>query len=186
MEKKKNTQPGRKSTIARLVILAIFTVIALVTSIGTLPGYIAKLGFAKALLEAIGGCGVLLLTGVWIWGLIKWIVFMSPKSFALAKRFRDSWTPLTNLGVFVKVCIGLIIAIVPITAYAATFSLFYSITFHIARSGLNILTALLLLILGAAAVLITAFWDLCSLKNLSAVEEIKKRFAKEPTHPVEK
>ena len=52
---------GRKGAIARLTVLAIVSIIGILSSICTLPGFVESRGLGPAILEAIGGCGTLLM-----------------------------------------------------------------------------------------------------------------------------
>ena len=51
---------GRKGAIARLTVLTIVSIIGILSSICTLPGFVESRGLGPAILEAIGGCGTLI------------------------------------------------------------------------------------------------------------------------------
>ncbi len=167
--------PGRKGAIARLIVLAIFALIAFLGSFGTIGEFIPKQGFWNALVEAIGGCGVLLLTGAWFWGLMKWIGFIAPKSFGAAGALWNGWIPLTFLGLYIKACLWLIIAMAPISAYALSFSLLYKVFFNTARAGITIFSAAGYLLLGIASTALLLLVDVCKLKGLSAKAVLREK-----------
>ena len=171
--------PKKTGTIIRLVILGLFTVIGVLTAVLTLPDYIVKRGFWLALWEAFGGCGLMLLTGVVIWGLFKWIAFMGPKSLGWANRFYNNWIPLTVLGVFVRACLWLIILVVPCSIYTFLMSPLTALTMHLAEAGIGFFSAMLLFILGVIAVIVAGFVDICKLRQLPPLETAKKLLNKE-------
>lgn len=167
--------PGRKGAIARLIMLGVFAVIGLLSSFGTIPQFAEKQGLGAAILEAFAGCGVIFLTGGFFWGLIKWIGFIAPKSFGLAKRFWCGWIPMTFLGVYLKCALWLIIAIAPCSAFTLLFSLFYSLTFSIAQMDMNLIIAMGMFFGGCAVVLTMGLVDICKLRQLSFVEVVRER-----------
>ena len=167
--------PGRKGTIARLIVLGIFTVIALLSSILTLPEYISRRGFGLAILEAFGGCGILLLTGALFWGFMKWISFMGPKSLGAANRFWHAWIPLTFFGLYIKACLWLLITVVPCTIYGLLMAPVYSITLHFTKTEIGFFAAMGLFILGVAATVIMFFVDICKLRQLDPIATAKEK-----------
>lgn len=169
--------PGRKGAIARLIILGLVALIGVLASFLTLPEYIARRGFGLALLEAFGGCGIIFLAGAFFWGMIKWIGFIAPKSFRIANKLWRGWIPLTFLGVYIKACLWLIIAIAPCSAYTLLLSPLTMMTAHFAENAIDIFSAFGLFLGGAAAVIVMGFVDICKLRQVSAVERAKQIWA---------
>ena len=164
--------PGKKGSIARLIVLGLISVIAVLSSVLTLPKYIGRKGYGPAVLEAFAGCGLLLLLAAGMWGLMKWIGFIAPKSFGLAKRFWQAWRPLTFFGVYLKACVWLLIAMVPVTASTMLITPLTSIGFLVA-GNLNLLSALGMFLAGAVLVVLVGFVDMCKLRQVSPVESAK-------------
>ncbi len=164
--------PGKKGAIARLVVLGIISLIAVLVSFLTLPKYIGRIGFGPAILEAFASCGLLFMLAAGMWGLIKWIGFIAPKSFGLAKRFWQAWRPLTFFGVYLKACVWLLIAMVPVTASTMLITPLTSIGFLVA-GNMNLLSALGLFLGGAVLVILVGFVDICKLRQVSPIESVK-------------
>ncbi len=174
---KRNTKvPGRTGAIARLAVVWIMTLISFVGSFFTLPDFYRLVGLGHAILEAFAGFGVLTLTAAMLWLGMKFIGFIAPKSFRLAKKFWQAWVPLTFFGVYIKFCIFCLLALVPITA---TFGLFSAVIMLIAgmlAGNIHTLSALALLVAGAAGVAGCSFWDLCKLRQVKPMAVIRQWF----------
>ena len=168
---------GRKGAIARLTVLAIVSIIGILSSICTLPSFVESRGLGPAILEAIGGCGTLLMLAAWFWGMMKWIAVVGPKSFGWARSFWNAWSPLTFFGLYIKFCIWLIVGMVPVMIFGITYMPLFKLTLFFAENGLNIFSALLLLALGAGLALLLAFWDVCKLRGLSPIAVIRRKLA---------
>ena len=168
---------GRKGAIARLIVLAIISIIGVLSSIGTLPDYVASRGFGPAILEAIGGCGLILILAAWFWGLMKWIAVVAPKAFGWARSFWNAWQPLTFFGLYIKFCIWLVIGLAPTMIFAYTLSPIYLVALPLAKNGLNIFSALLLLVVGVGLVVLLAFWDVCKLRAQAPTAVIRRKLA---------
>ena len=169
--------PGKKGAIARLIILGLIAVIGILVGFGTLPEYVQKRGLGLAILEAFGGTGVIFLLGAFFWILIKWIGFMAPKSFRLAKRFWMTWYPLTFFGLYLKAVLWLIIAIAPCSAITLLFSPLMTVTMHFAEVEIDFLSAMALFLGSGALVAVLAFVDICKLRCTPAAAVMKEKLA---------
>lgn len=166
---------GHKGTVIRLIVMGLFTLITLLISFGTLPGYAVKLGLWRAVLEAFSGCGLLLMAISFFWGLIKWIAMVAPKSFGLANRMWRGWIPLTFFGLYIKSVIWLLVGLVPCMIFGMLYSPIVILGFKLAQGGMNILTALATFLAGAALVGILALLDGCKLFAVSPATLIKQK-----------
>ena len=169
--------PGKKGTIARLIVLGIVALIGILSSILTLPEYTARRGFGLALLEAFGGCGALFLLAAFIWGFMKWISFMGPKSLGAANRFWQAWIPLTFLGVYIKACIWLIVTVVPCSIYGMLMVPLFTVTQHFTEVNIGFFSAMGLFLGGAALVMAVGFVDICKLRRVSPMAVVKEKLA---------
>jgi hypothetical protein len=168
---------GRKGAIARLAVLTIVSLIGILSSVCTIPDFASRRGLWAALMEAIGGCGILLMLAAWFWGMLKWIAVVGPRSFGWARSFWQAWQPLTFFGVYIKFCIWLIIGMVPVMAFGFSYLPLFKLTWFFAENGIGLIAALLLLALGAGLVALLGFWDLCRLKGLSPTAILRQKLA---------
>lgn len=166
------TIPGKKGAIARLIVLGLISVIAVLVSFLSLPHYIGQTGFFPALLEAFGSCGLLLMLAASAWAMMKWLVVIAPKSFGLAKRFWLSWEALTFFGLYIKACIWLLIAVTPCAVATMFVSPLVSLGLLFAEN-MNLLTALGMLLGGGLLVVLVGFVDICKLGHFSPIRFVK-------------
>jgi len=167
--------PGKKGAIARLIVMGLFVVIALISCVGFLMS--ADGGFIDVVLETLVSFGTLCTVGAWFWGMMKWIGFIAPKSFSLANTMWCSWHVLTIFGLYIKAMVWALCALFPIAACFATFSPMYTVFFSIAKNGINFFNAMGMLILGCNLVVVLGFVDVCKLRRLCAWEEFKRLLA---------
>jgi hypothetical protein len=172
-----NNIPGKKGAIARLIVLGITVLIGLLFSFGSIPDMIPKRGLFPAIWEAIGGSGTIFLLAAFFWGAMKWLGFIAPKSFHIANSFWQLWTPLTFLGVYVKVCIWLIITVVPCEIYFFLLMPLASLSGHFAQVNIDFFSAIGLFLGGAALVTAIGFLDICKLRCVSPIDTIKEVLA---------
>ncbi len=157
--------PGKAGAIARLAVLWIFAVISFCGSFFTIPTFAGRVGLWQAIVDSLAGFGTLLLTGAFLWCIMKWVVFIFPKSFGLGKRFWQSWIPLTFLGLYLKFAVFCLLALVPITASFALFSPLMFLVFQLSCVKISILGALPLLAAGVAAAGLCSLLDVCKLRK---------------------
>lgn len=169
--------PGRKGAIARLIVMGLIAVIALLSSFGTIGQYIPKRGFGIALLEAFGGCGVLMMLGAFFWGFMKWIAVVTPKAFRAANKFWCAWIPLTFFGVYIKAMIWVLIVGVPTCIFGYGFVPVFLLTQHFAENEISFLPAMGMFLGGVALVAVLGFVDICKLKAVSPVQTVKELLA---------
>lgn len=167
--------PGKKGAIARLIVMGLFVVIALISCVGFLMS--ADGGFIDVVLETLVSFGTLCTVGAWFWFAMKWIGFIAPKSFGLANTMWCSWHVLTIFGLYIKAMVWAVCALFPIGACFATFSPMYMVFFSIAKNGINFFNAMGMLILGCGLVAVLGFIDVCKLRMMSPVEEMKRLWA---------
>lgn len=158
--------PGKKGAIARLIVLALCAGIGLLVSFGTLGNYIPERGFWQAILDAFAGCGEIFLLGAVFWITIKWIGFIAPISFGWAKRFWQSWVPLTWFGLYIKFCIWMIILVAPYSACSMLFSPLLPIGMFLADNLVNPLICLGFFLLGALVVALLGYLDIKKLRPM--------------------
>ncbi len=158
--------PGRAGAIARLIVMGLIALISLIASFGSLGEFADNRGFGQALLDAIGGSGTLLITAALIWLVMKVCSTVLPKSFRLANRFWVSWQPLTFLGLYIKVCIYMILFLVPFALVASLFSPLTLIAFQFATVDIDFFSAVGLFLAGGALVAGLGLWDICKLRNV--------------------
>ncbi len=184
--KNKNCQivPGRKGAIARLIIVSLISVIGLISGFGTIPQYAQRRGIGLAILEAFGGCGIIFLVAAFFWGLMKWIAVVAPKSFGFANRFWMSWHPYTFFGVYIKVCLWLILAVVPCSVFGFTFPLIFRVTLHFTQVDIGYFSAMALFFGGIAMVVVLVLADICKLRQYSFVAVMKGMLCKRKEAPV--
>lgn len=158
--KMKTKIPGRGAAKFRLTFLLIFAIFGGLISVMTLPDYMERLGAARAIPEAFGGCAVLFLVGAFFWGLIKWIGWMGKKSFAAARWFLEHWPVFTVIGLVMRLPIAMLIALVPPMLFGLLFSPLYLLTFHFASEGIGFFTAIALFLASSVLVLGMLIWDI--------------------------
>ncbi len=158
--------PGHSGAIARLAVLTVMILISVVACVGTLPKYIQTRGFGQALLDALCSMGTLLLTGAFIWAVMKWIAYAMPKAYRLAIRFWNGWIPLTFFGVYLKACAFCVILCWPACIPGVLFAPIMKLGMGIATSGITVFNALGMLLLGGGSAAVLAFWDICKLQGV--------------------
>ncbi len=166
--------PGRTGSIARLIVMWLFSLGGFALSFFTLPEYIGKLGFARAFLDSIGGFGLLLLTAAFFWGIMKWLGFSMPRAFRAAKRFWARWIPLTVFGLVLKAYAFIFIVFLPAALGTSLFAPLALLSAYFAKESLNLFSALLLLLAGAAIVVLFSYLDICKLRGISPLHRFSK------------
>lgn len=157
--------PGRGAAKARLTILLFFVIIGALTSFLTLPEFIAKVGRQQAIIEAFGGCGIIFLMAAFFWGFMKWISVVGKKTLQCVKWVWNNWDTYFIIGYFIKVMLWLFCHYVPTLAFGFLFAPLYMLTWNMAKSGVNLLTAAALFLGGTIASLIMLVLDVRFLRS---------------------
>ena len=175
--RRKISLKGHSGSVARLVVMGILAIIAFLSSFGTIGQYVPKVGLGQAIVDAIGGCGLLLMLGAWFWCIMKWVGFIAPKSFRAANAFWRSWIPLTFLGLYLKACGWIMILLLPISAGMASYWPYFSFAMAFGKSDVNFFSALVVLLLGIVSVAIPSFLDICKIRGLAPMAVIRQKLA---------
>lgn len=168
--------PGRAGAIARLVVMYLMAVIGIISAFGSIFAFDYTIG--QFIVESIGGIGLMFLLGAWFWIIMKWVVFIAPKSLGWAKSFWRAWHPFTFFGLYIKAMIFVVVLIAPISIGTLTYMPLTSLTFYFADHELTFFLALGLFFLGFAFVAVFTFLDVCKLKGWSVKGAAKVLFHK--------
>lgn len=163
---------GRKGAIVRMVIsgiLAAIMLLATISSFGTLNGFGEVV---NGLLVGIGGMG-LAVSLVWI--AIKWGCFAASYSFRWAGNFWKGWHCYTIFGLYIKLCLTLLIGGVPVMLGQLLFSPCLMLLFGLADFSSNFFVMLLFALASVVIAGACISWDVCILRGVAPMEAFKRK-----------
>ena len=167
--------PGRAGAIARLIMMYLIAGFGVIAGIINL--FTSDADFGYRFLDSLNSIGLLMLTPCVIWIFMKWVVFMAPKSFGLAKRMWQSWHALTIFGLYLKCVAFLLISIPPISVITLAFMPLSLLMSSILTNGLTLLSGLGMILAGGVFMAVLTFLDVCKLRGTSPMDAIKALLA---------
>lgn len=165
---------GRKGAIVRMVISGIIAAIML---LATISGFGSLNGFGEVvngLLVGIGGMG---LAVALVWVAIKWGCFAGSYSFRWAGNFWKGWHCYTIFGLYIKLCLTLLIGGVPVMLGQLLFSPCLMLLFGLADYSSNFFVMLLFALVSAAIAAACIAWDVCILRGIAPMDAFRRKLA---------
>jgi hypothetical protein len=142
-------QKDRSITLSGIICTLILAAFAVLLPLTIVEEFIRADGasFVRRLTCGIAGGACMLILGVWLWGLARWMVFAVPRTFRATKTFLSSIIPLTFLALIVELMLGIWLTLLPMAVYGMTASMVIGVVKTLREADFSLLVALSLLAL---------------------------------------
>ncbi len=161
---------GKVSAIVRLVVAALTVVIGTVALLITL--FSGGSNASSPLADAIASEGAIFLLACMLWCLIKWCVFLFPKTLSWANGMWRAWHPFTPFGWIVKVMLWIYILFLP-TALSGLITTPFITACSMLLGNLNIATAGVFFLLFGGLLAFLVALDVAKVKNCTLKELLR-------------
>ena len=168
--------PGKTATIVRLVITGLVTILLLIVFFSIIPSSSPTLWIA--ILNVPIAIGSAAMFGAFTWGLVKWTAYIFPKARRWGKRVCSNFIALSLYGLAIKLMVRIYIIMLPIVSFGIALAPMALIIGCFDKIGVNIITSLLSLILGVAALGILVILDYAKLTRQNWKDVLKKMFSR--------
>lgn len=156
------SERGKESTIVRLIITAIATLLLDYSFLSELPTQSET--FGDAVINVTVAIGSATMIGAFFWIFVRWVTFIAPKSLGWANGLWENWIPLLVISLVVKAMIWLYILIFPITLSSVMLMPMLWVTMFFAKLENTFSVSLGYQALGVTLLSLVAFQDICELK----------------------
>lgn len=161
----------------RLTLLCLMVLLSGISTICAIPELFQK-GIISGATDAMMVLSSLIAVSCVIFLLVKWAVFILPKSFRFANEFSKEWVALSLFGLGLKLMLWAVVLIFPFgIACSIGSSVMMAIAYFLGSGCANIFIAFLYLIVVCLIMCLFALLEVCKLTALSIKDLLKNGYA---------
>lgn len=112
--------PKKKGKISSVIGLLLMAICDAVAVFMLFKGIFrtTDMTFTEQLVDTIGAAALVLMLGIWFFGLVKWIVFSVPKTFRWSIRIANAIIPLSCFVFVAEIMFVIWLTLIPISLYS--------------------------------------------------------------------